>query len=187
MSAPQQRRTGAVGHPRAHEWGPARRGGRKCNSRRQSRPREPARERHSCVPLCLCVCTCVCMCVPVCMGECVCPCVHMDVGTCGHRSSGRRGSRVTSPAGPPSHGTHVQGGLTSEVRRPSENTSLSCSGLSESFFLFCPPVFLGPHLQHVEVPRLGVESELHLPAYATDTRSEPRLQPTPQLVATPDP
>ena len=28
------------------------------------------------------------------------------------------------------------------------------------FFFFSPPVFLGPHLQHMEVPRLGVESEL---------------------------
>ena len=28
--------------------------------------------------------------------------------------------------------------------------------------LFC---FLGPHVQHMEVPRLGVESELQLPAY----------------------
>ena len=29
--------------------------------------------------------------------------------------------------------------------------------------------FLGPHLQHKEVPRLGVESELQLPAYTTAT------------------
>ena len=28
-------------------------------------------------------------------------------------------------------------------------------------------VFFGPHLQHMEVPRLGVESELQLPAYTT--------------------
>ena len=27
--------------------------------------------------------------------------------------------------------------------------------------------FLGPHLQHMEVPRLGVELELRLPAYTT--------------------
>ena len=33
-------------------------------------------------------------------------------------------------------------------------------------FFFC---FLGPHLQHMEVPRLGVESELQLPAYTTAT------------------
>ena len=32
---------------------------------------------------------------------------------------------------------------------------------------YCPPFFGGPHLQHMEVPRLGVESELQLPAYTT--------------------
>ena len=32
-------------------------------------------------------------------------------------------------------------------------------------FLFC--IFLGPHLRHMEVPRLGVESELQLRADAT--------------------
>ena len=30
-------------------------------------------------------------------------------------------------------------------------------------------MFLGPHLQHTEVPRLGVKSELQLPAQATAT------------------
>ena len=30
-------------------------------------------------------------------------------------------------------------------------------------------VFLGPHLQHMEGPRLGVQSELQLPACATAT------------------
>ena len=29
--------------------------------------------------------------------------------------------------------------------------------------------FLGPHLQHMEAPRLRVKSELQLPAYATAT------------------
>ena len=29
-------------------------------------------------------------------------------------------------------------------------------------------VFLGPHLWHMEVPRLGVKSELELPAYTSD-------------------
>ena len=33
-------------------------------------------------------------------------------------------------------------------------------------FYFC---FLGPHLRHMEVPRLGVQSELQLLAYATAT------------------
>ena len=37
------------------------------------------------------------------------------------------------------------------------------------YFIFC---FLGFYLQHVEVPRLGVISELQLPAYAT----APRMQ-----------
>ena len=36
----------------------------------------------------------------------------------------------------------------------------------EAFFFF---LFLGPHLQHMEAPRLGVESELQLLAYATAT------------------
>ena len=30
-------------------------------------------------------------------------------------------------------------------------------------------LFLGPHLRHMEVPRLGIESELQLPAYTTVT------------------
>ena len=37
------------------------------------------------------------------------------------------------------------------------------------FFCFLFFVFLGPHWQHVEVPRLGVQSELQLPAYTTVT------------------
>ena len=35
-------------------------------------------------------------------------------------------------------------------------------------------VFLGPHPWHMEVPRLGVESELQLPAYATATATPDR-------------
>ena len=31
------------------------------------------------------------------------------------------------------------------------------------------PFFLGPYLQHIEVPRLGAELELQLPAYNTAT------------------
>ena len=48
-------------------------------------------------------------------------------------------------------------------------------------------VFLGLHLQHIEVSRLGFESELQLLTYATAARSEPHLHPTPQLTATLDP
>ena len=40
-------------------------------------------------------------------------------------------------------------------------------------FPFTPPClfwsFLGPHLRHMQVPRLGVESELQLLAHATPT------------------
>ena len=64
-------------------------------------------------------------------------------------------------------------------------------------------LFLGPLPWHMEVPMLGVKSELQLPAYTTATAtqdpshicnlhhsnagSELRLQPTPQLTATLDP
>ena len=52
-------------------------------------------------------------------------------------------------------------------------------------------VFLGPHPQHMEVPRLGIKSELQVPAYTTviatwGSEPEPCLWPTPQLMATPD-
>ena len=52
--------------------------------------------------------------------------------------------------------------------------------------------FLGRHLQHIEVPRLGGESELLLLAYTTarataTATQDPSLQPTPWLTATPDP
>ena len=51
-------------------------------------------------------------------------------------------------------------------------------------------LFLGMHLQHMEIPRLGVESELQLPAYTnshSNTGSEPHLWPTSQLTAMLDP
>ena len=55
----------------------------------------------------------------------------------------------------------------------SPSPSLQCPrGSAEDewlfLFVFCF-VFLGPHLQHTEVPRLGVKLELQLPAYATAT------------------
>ena len=40
--------------------------------------------------------------------------------------------------------------------------------LSFKVFFCC---FLGPHLQHMEVPRLGVESKLQLSPYATTTET----------------
>ena len=48
------------------------------------------------------------------------------------------------------------------------------------FFVFC---LLGLHQQHMEVPRLRIESVLQLLAY---TGSKPCLQPTPLLTATAD-
>ena len=50
--------------------------------------------------------------------------------------------------------------------------------------------FLEPHLRDMEVPTLGDKFKLQLPAYTHShscARSKPHLQPTPQLVATPDP
>ena len=58
------------------------------------------------------------------------------------------------------------------------------------FFLFFSFHFLGPHPQHMEVPRLGDESELQLLAYATATAnvgSKPPLPPILQLTAALDP
>ena len=36
-------------------------------------------------------------------------------------------------------------------------------------YFYFPFFFLGPHLRHMEVPRLGMELELQLPAYTTDS------------------
>ena len=55
------------------------------------------------------------------------------------------------------------------------NLSFSLSlppALPLSLSLFLSLSFLGPHVQHMEVPRLGVESELQLPAYATATATQ---------------
>ena len=54
--------------------------------------------------------------------------------------------------------------------------------LLQYFFCFC---FLGLYPRNMEVPWLGVESELQLPAYVAT--ADPSLPPTPQLIATPDP
>ena len=40
------------------------------------------------------------------------------------------------------------------------------------YFIFCFFFSLGPHLQHMEVLRPGVDLELHLPAYATATETQ---------------
>ena len=48
---------------------------------------------------------------------------------------------------------------------------LILDGLDSIFFFFG---FLGPHPRHMEVPRLGVESELQLLVYTTTTATEIR-------------
>ena len=60
------------------------------------------------------------------------------------------------------------------VKHNSDFTLCKFSSLYSIFFLvllisFFFLVFLGPHPWHMEVPRLGVESELQLPAYTTAT------------------
>ena len=48
-------------------------------------------------------------------------------------------------------------------------TQILCYKLACLLIYICMYVFLGPHMQHVEVPRLGFESELQLPAYTMAT------------------
>ena len=64
-----------------------------------------------------------------------------------------------------------------------------CVGLGFFFFLFCfVCFFLGPHPWHMEVPRLGIRVRAAAASHShSDTRSEPYLQPKPQLVAVLDP
>ena len=56
-------------------------------------------------------------------------------------------------------------------------------------FIYLFSFFLGPHLQHVEVPGLGIELELQQLAYtkATATPDLDCLLPIPQFAATLDP
>ena len=58
------------------------------------------------------------------------------------------------------------------------------------FFFFFFFVFLGPHWWHMEVPRLGVQSELTDASHShshSNTGSELCLRPIPQLTALSDP
>ena len=77
-----------------------------------------------------------------------------------------------------------------------KNRTEICFSINKSIYLFLFIylfifVFLGPHPQHMEVPRLGVQSELWPLAYDTATAmpdpSKSHLPPTPQLMATLDP
>ena len=69
---------------------------------------------------------------------------------------------------------HLQAIITSPLNHSS--SVLTCFPVSPqsilfflSFFFFFFLSFLGPHPQHTEVPRLGVESNLYLLAYTTAT------------------
>ena len=67
-------------------------------------------------------------------------------------------------------------GHSSDPSHSSDNTESLTHRTTEEFLICILNIrkyedfsFLGPHLQHVEVPRLGVELELQLLAYATAT------------------
>ena len=60
---------------------------------------------------------------------------------------------------------------------PMETLHPMLNSLTLSPFFFLPFVFLGLHPRHMEVSRLGVQSELQLPAYPTAT-AMPDPQPT---------
>ena len=50
-----------------------------------------------------------------------------------------------------------------------EYVSIEERGLRQIYLFYFIFAFLGPYLQHMDIPRLGAESELQLPAYATAT------------------
>ena len=82
-------------------------------------------------------------------------------------------------------------GEIGEARLSCEAMSSQVGLMGNSFFF--PPlsfVFLGPYLQHMEIPRLVVKSELQPPGLHNSQShmgSALRLRPTPQLTGMPDP
>ena len=79
--------------------------------------------------------------------------------------------------------------MLSHPCEPGRNSIVEYDLFLKSIYLFIY-VFLGPHLRHMEIPRLGVESELHLLAYATATVTQDLSQVCnlkPQLTAMLDP
>ena len=77
-------------------------------------------------------------------------------------------SRVTGGGGG-GGGEWVVGMGSRELEKmPMEEAPTGSSWISE-FILFLFPSFLGPHLWHMDVPRLGVEWELQLLAYTAAT------------------
>ena len=50
---------------------------------------------------------------------------------------------------------------------PAKKVSDDCNSEGKIFVLFCFLFFLWPYLWHMEVPGVGVEPELQVPAYTT--------------------
>ena len=76
----------------------------------------------------------------------------------------------------PGQGTRATAETPSDLftSRPSGNLILHdlravITFIFKIYFILCFVFFLGPHLWHIEVPRLGTELELQLLAYATVT------------------
>ena len=77
-------------------------------------------------------------------------------------------------------------GTAFEGPRAVPRTVKAKKGFPEMLFFFF--LMLGPYPQHMEVPKLGVESELQPPAYATATATaDPSRICDLQLAVTPDP
>ena len=73
---------------------------------------------------------------------------------------------------PPALPTAVKAALLKYKSHHSTSTLSAAAASSSSFFFFLLSfVFLGPYPWHMEVPRLGVQSELQLPTCTTATRN----------------
>ena len=96
-------------------------------------------------------------------------CLHQDealasFGGCGARAQAGAAAGDTVRTG---QGAEALPGRRGRGRR--EEGREGPGGPDTSHLVF---IFLGPHLQHMEVPRLGVKSELLLLAYATGTATQ---------------
>ena len=63
-------------------------------------------------------------------------------------------------------------GSLNDLHAVHENKPCTSFLLAKVSFFFFLSVFLGLHPQHMEVPRLGVNLELQLPAYTTATATQ---------------
>ena len=71
----------------------------------------------------------------------------------------------------PREGTRLLIQLMGFSPEPPDSKGLIWKVLCFGFFVGFFFAFSGPHIWHTEVPKLGVESELKLPAYTTATAS----------------